>query len=176
MSVEDRDFAANLSDKKDMLEIPRDSKNRRRTKSPEREQRQPPADAPHTKETKQPRTSNVTHMLSTHCDENSPGIRGKEGGSDPLLLDRSLKTNHDQPAPKRFQSFKANDKNLETSSSGSYNDEQRDSISNLQEDADLIYKGTSFDQIFKQSFIRSHSRTANLKKNRSMSGELKPGF
>ena len=59
------------------------------------------------------------------------------------------KDGSNQPAPKRFQSFKANDKNLETSSSGSYNDEQRDSISNLGEETDLIYKGTSFDQIFK---------------------------
>lgn len=123
MSVEDRDFAANLSDKKEMLEVPRDSKNRRRTKSPESEKQQTPPSDPDTKETKQPRTSNVTHMLSTHCDDNSPRLIAKNPDSDPLLLDTSLKTNQDKLAPKRFQSFKANDKNLETSSSGSYNDE-----------------------------------------------------
>lgn len=53
-----------------------------------------------------------------------------------------------QNVPKRFQSFKSkgSNDNMENSSSGSYNDEQRDSISNLQEDtSSLIYKGTSFD-------------------------------
>ena len=74
----------------------------------------------------------------------------------------------------RFQSFRTNphDRSLETSSSGSYNDEQRDSISNLQDDQNLIYKGTSFDQIFRQSFIRSHSRTAGLRKSRKMSADV----
>ena len=74
----------------------------------------------------------------------------------------------------RFQSFRTNppDRSLDASSSGSYNDEQRDSISNLQDDQNLIYKGTSFDQIFRQSFIRSHSRTAGLRKSRKMSADV----
>ena len=95
ISVEDRYFTANLSGQKDMLEIPRDSgKNRRRTKSPEREKRQSPPSDPDTKEAKHPRGSNVTHLVSTQCDDASPRLIGKNADGEPLL-DRSLKTNHD---------------------------------------------------------------------------------